>query len=330
MTKKAGGVGHIWAQSYAMPSGSVRSWVILNNFSSVCGGWATMATNVPDFTRYMKRSRGVWWQALLLPVISLLLGTFGIISTSCAKVVYGEYIWSPLELASHWDGPSGRCGAFFVGFCWVVAQIGTNLSANVISCANDMTNLCPKYINIRRGVIITTVTAGWIMVPWKIISSAESLLTFMSGLSIFLAPISAILAADYWIVKKKHIDVPGLYRRRGRYRYNTIGTNWRAAIAFIVSLTPNLPGLAAAVNPKIKLQAGIQHIYDMNYLWGLSSAFVLYCLLSKFFPAEETSLEASIWDDVQIQEGGVPVDSGEMYDSTGDSSKDVSEKVKAV
>lgn len=261
-----------------------------------------MATNVPDFTRYMKRSRGVWWQALLLPVISLLMGTFGIISTSCAKVIYGEYIWSPLELASHWDGPWGRCGAFFVGFCWVVAQIGTNLSANVISCANDMTNICPKYINIRRGVVITTVTAGWIMVPCelnpalsstairelvsspvtrmvirlisyslskpylrfhtnsaigKIISSAGSLLTFMSGLSIFLAPIAAILSADYWVVKKKHIDVPGLYRRQGRYRYNTAGTNWRAATAFIISLTPNLPGLAAAVNPKIKLQAGI-------------------------------------------------------------------------
>lgn len=39
MTKKASGMGDIWKQSYTMPSGSARSWVILNNFSSVCGGW---------------------------------------------------------------------------------------------------------------------------------------------------------------------------------------------------------------------------------------------------------------------------------------------------
>src|SRR6266536_864624 len=162
-----------------------------------------MATNIPDFTRYLKKEQGVYWQVPFLPLIQLMLGLFGIISTSASKVVYGEYIWDPLALAAKWDGPSGRCGAFFVGFCGVIAQIGTNLSANVISCSNDMTSLFPKYINIRRGVIITTITAGWIMVPWKIIHSAASLLSFMSGLGIFLAPIAAIIAADYWVVKSR-------------------------------------------------------------------------------------------------------------------------------
>jgi nucleobase:cation symporter-1, NCS1 family len=84
---------------------------------------STMATNVPDFTRYMKKTQGVYWQGLFLPLISLILGLFGIISTSAAKVVYGSYIWDPLALAAQWDGPAGRCGAFFVGFTWVVAQV---------------------------------------------------------------------------------------------------------------------------------------------------------------------------------------------------------------
>lgn len=148
MTSKAGGTGDIWDQQYHV-FGADRSWLILSSMMSVAGGWATMATNVPDFTRYLKKPQGVYWQGLFLPLISILLGLFGIISTSCSKVVYGEYIWDPLVLAAQWHGPAGRCGAFFVGFTWVVAQIGTNLSANVISCANDMTSLCPKYINIR-------------------------------------------------------------------------------------------------------------------------------------------------------------------------------------
>src|SRR6201986_727417 len=137
-----------------------------------------MATNIPDFTRYMRNRKGVYWQAFALPFISIILAMFGIISTSAAKVVYGEYIWSPIDLADRWDGPWGRCGAFFVGFSWVVGQIGTNLSANVISCSNDLTGLFPKYINIRRGAILATITAGWIMIPWKIFHSANSLLTF--------------------------------------------------------------------------------------------------------------------------------------------------------
>ena len=95
-----------------------------------------------------------------------MLGLFGIICCSCAKVVYGTFIWNPLELAAQWDGPAGRCGAFFVGLTWVIAQIGTNLSANTISCANDLTCLFPKYLNIKRGVILATIVAGWVMQPW--------------------------------------------------------------------------------------------------------------------------------------------------------------------
>lgn len=240
MTAKAGGSGDIWDQEYTV-YGAERSWLTLASMMSVASGWATMATNVPDFTRYLKTSRGVYWQGLFLPMIGLILGLFGIISCSAAKVVYGEYIWDPVELASRWDGPGGRCGAFFVGLCWVVAQIGTNLSANVISYANDMLSLFPKYINIRRGAIFATIIAGWVMVPWKIVSSAASLLTFMAGLAVFLAPISSILACDYWLVKKKMLDVPSLYRRHARYQYRH-GTNWRAVVAFLVSVTPNLPG----------------------------------------------------------------------------------------
>lgn len=297
-----------------------------------------MATNIPDFSRYLKTKKGVYWQAFALPFISLLLAMFGIISTSAAKVVYGEYIWSPMALADKWDGPWGRCGAFFVGFSWVIAQIGTNLSANVISAANDLTGLFPKYINIRRGSIIITIIAGWVMVPWKIVSSASSLLTFMAGLSVFLAPIAAVLASDYWIVKQRNFDVPGLYRRHGRYRYYA-GINWRAAVAFLLSVTPNIPGLAKAVNPDLNIGSGIEHIYDMSYLWGFSSAVVVYVLLNKFFPAKETLIPAPIYEDISVIDGveyrndGVHTPmcvGGIAGDSDGDHEKSVECDAKAV
>lgn len=43
MTSKAGGTGDIWNQEYTV-HGSQRSWLILSSFSSITGGWATMAT----------------------------------------------------------------------------------------------------------------------------------------------------------------------------------------------------------------------------------------------------------------------------------------------
>jgi len=284
---------------------------------------ATMSTNIPDFTRYLKKNDGVYWQVAFLPLIQLVLGLFGIISCSCAKVVYDEYIWDPLVLASKWDGPAGRAGAFFVGFTWVVAQIGTNLSANVISCANDLCCLFPKWLNIKRGVILTTITAGWIMVPWKIVHSAASLLNFMSGLGIFLAPIAAILGSDYWLVKKQHMDVPSLYRSHGRYRYNAYGFNWRAAVALVVSITPNIPGMAAQVNPSLRAGVGDGiKVYYFFYLYGFTSAFVVYAALSHFFPAKETLIDHNIYEDENI--------AGVEYDERSEGNGSVDDEKKAV
>jgi len=163
------------------------------------------------------------------------------------------------------------------------------------------TSLFPKYINIRRGAIITTVIGGWVMVPWKIIYSAASLLAFMAALAIFLAPIAAIMAADYWVVKKKHIDVPSLYRRHGRYRYQA-GVNWRAVVAFLVSIIPNLPGMARSVNPSINVGSG-GYIYNFNYLWGFTVAFLLYSGLSYVWPAKETLVEATIHGETKYVDG---------------------------
>jgi NCS1 family nucleobase:cation symporter-1 len=139
------------------------------------------------------------------------------------------------------------------------------------------------------------------MVPWKIISSAASLLTFMASLAIFLAPISAIMAADFWVVKKRHIDIPSLYRRQGRYRYRG-GANWRAAVAFIISIAPNVPGMVHAVNPSLTV-GGIEHIYDISFIWGFTSGFVIYCALSYFWPATETLIESTISDEITFVNG---------------------------
>lgn len=147
------------------------------------------------------------------------------------------------------------------------------------------------------------------MVPWKIVHSAESLLNFMGALGVFLAPVAAIMACDFWIVKRCAVDVPALYRRNARYRYNKIGTNWRAAVSLLVGLTPNLPGMAAAVNPSIDIgNAG--YIYDIFYLYGFASAFLVYAVLSWAFPATETLVPESIHEDVVVVDGVERINDG--------------------
>ncbi|KAK3325136.1 putative uracil permease [Apodospora peruviana] len=199
-------------------------------------GTSTVRVNISDFTRYMAKPS---WVAIV-----------GIVVTSASGVLYGKLLWDPISIIDKWEGPGGRAAAFLAGVSWCIAQICINISPTVISGANDMASLFPKFIKIRRGAIILTILGGWVMVPWKILNSAGSLLSFMSSLGIFLAPIMGIQIADYYIVKRGHTDIPALYQPHGRYQY-TYGINWRAPVALVLSATPQLPGLINAVNPSI-------------------------------------------------------------------------------
>ncbi|KAI9664553.1 MAG: hypothetical protein M1821_005999 [Bathelium mastoideum] len=278
-------------------SGSARAYLWLSSMSAVTGSWATLACNIPDFSRYAKETKGQYVQLPFLPIIFTACGVLGIVTTSASIVVYGQALWNPLDIISHWlDNPGGRAAAFFAALSWYIAQVGTNITANSISAANDLTVLCPKYVNIFRGCIIAAVVGGWVIVPWKILSSATTFLAFMGGYAVFLAPIAGILASDYWLVKKRQIDVPALYDPRGRYRYNRTGINWRALIAFLIPVSPLLPGLAYSINASgVRISAGARHLYSFDWLFGFVTSIVLYTGLSWAFPAKDTLLSHTIF-----------------------------------
>jgi NCS1 family nucleobase:cation symporter-1 len=131
--------------------------------------------------------------AFELPIILLRqhssLLCIGIAVTSAGEKLYGEILWDPLRLIDKWDN---RAAAFFASFSFILATIGTNISANSLSAANDMTVLFPNYINIRRGQIICAVFGGWALCPWEILASAPGFLSFMSGYTVFLGPFAGM------------------------------------------------------------------------------------------------------------------------------------------
>jgi NCS1 family nucleobase:cation symporter-1 len=212
-----------------------------------------------------------------------------VISASASKPLYGEYIWDPLTLASKWTSPAGRLGAFYCDLAWCIAQIGVNVSANVISVLNDLTSLIPKYINLRRAALLATLITSWVMVPWKIITGASSLISFMDSLGILVAPIIGISIADYWIVKRRRVEIATLYVPGGRYHYRA-GVNWRAMLAMLCSVGPTMPGLAKNISPSLDI-GGAQYIADLIWYYGFIVSFLVYLAVSTIWPAEETLVE---------------------------------------
>ncbi|KAH8600894.1 cytosine-purine permease [Bisporella sp. PMI_857] len=289
IVSEAGGGTAVFAQGNSL-KGSSLGWAFMNGVYAMVGNFATMGVNMNDFARYSKRPNSPYVQLIVIPIVFIVMMLFGIIGANGSRILYGELLWDPLLIVDNWTSKGGRAAAFFCATAFLIASIGVNISANSISVATDLSALVPKYINIRRGQFICAILGAWAMTPWNILTSAGSLIDFMSGYTIWLAPISGILIADYWWVHKKVLSVPEMYIPDGIYAYNKYGTNWRAVVAFVVGFAPLLPGFAQSVNRSLDVSEGATHLYYLGYFWGFGMSAGIHVLLSRVFPPKETML----------------------------------------
>ncbi|POY74656.1 hypothetical protein BMF94_2418 [Rhodotorula taiwanensis] len=299
LVHSAGGGGPLFSQPNTV-HGKDFSAAWLLGLAALQGNWATLAVNSPDFSRYATNNRAVWSQMLAIPISALFVTICGILAASASIPVYGldisEAYWSPFDIMAQWNN---RAAVAFAAMAWMLAGIAANITANSISCANDMVTLAPKYINITRGQLITAVLGGWAVAPWKILSSNTTFLSFISGYAIFLGPFSAFITADYFLVKRRAYHVPELYDPRGIYSY-WHGTNWRAVATLILTVPPNLPGLINAINSDIDI-GGIKWYYAPGFITAYIPALLVYWGLNVVFPHHETLLaEAVTADDVDL------------------------------
>ena len=193
------------------------------------GYWITLSLNIPDFTRYAQSQRSqVVGQALGLPLTMTAFSFIGIAVTAATIVVFDEAIWDPVALVTRLtsDIPLLLILAMFI---IAIAQISTNMAANVVSPSFDFSNLAPKYISFRTGGIITAII-GVVSFPWLILETAGAyIFTWLVGYGSLLGAIGAVMIVDYWIVRGRQLDLADLYKHDGRYSYSG-GWNWRAIV----------------------------------------------------------------------------------------------------
>lgn len=263
--------------------------------TSTLGTYATIAVNQADFTRYSRVS--VRWQLLyvpLVPVVFTFISFIGVAASSAGQAKYGgDLQWDPIVLITYWESRAAR---FFAAASFALAAVGLNISANSLSAANDLMVLIgPQWVNIRRGQLICAVLC-WGLVPWKILQSAGSFLNFLSAYAVFLGPIAGILLVDFWILHRRKYDVRELYRYGGRYHY-WHGVNWRAWVAFVVSIAPTLPGLAQTVAPdSVDVGVGVRP-FQIGWLLSFVAGCGVYLGLSYGTPAKETFVDFAVTPD---------------------------------
>ncbi|GAA5952121.1 hypothetical protein JCM10213_006491 [Rhodosporidiobolus nylandii] len=290
-------------------SGLDKWYAFMTAVTACMGTWSTMACNIGDFSRYSRTPTAAWMQMLFVPMLWTVCALFGSVAanmTSVIPIYEGKQIFQPFDIIANggWlDNRGGRAAAFFCSAAWALGNMTTNITANSISSANDLASLFPRWINIFRGQLFAIFIGTWAFAPWKVLSSAESFLSFMSSYSIVLAPLAAILAADYFLVKKRKYNVPELYDFGGIYRY-TYGCNLPALAALCIAIPPNLPGMINALNSDVDI-GNAKYIYCIADIVGILIAGGVHVGLSKLFPDHRTLIEEAVLSD-DVLAGRVP------------------------
>ena len=264
ISRKAGGLGPVLnAPSKFKTTGEFMRFFI-PSLTGMVGFWATVALNIPDFTRYARSQKAqMIGQSLGLPPAMTIYSFIGVAVTSASVILFGQAIWDPVVLLARFHEP---VIASFALVALLVATLNTNVAANVVSPSNDFSNLNPRLISFRTGGIITGIV-GVCMMPWKLLTDFQSyIFGWLVGYSALLGPVAGIMITDYFVLRRTRLEVGELYNPRGIYRYGS-GVNYRAISALVAGVVVALIGL---------LVPPLGWLYDYAWFVGFLVASLAY------------------------------------------------------
>jgi nucleobase:cation symporter-1, NCS1 family len=266
---KAGGFGPMLATPSKFHSFGEFFRFFIPSLTGVVAFWSTVALNIPDFTRYARGQRQqMLGQALGLPTTMTFYSFIGIAVTSATVVLFGQAIWDPVAVLAHLENPFAVVVAMVA---LLMATLNVNVAANVVSPANDFSNLWPRKISFRTGGLLTCLI-GVLMQPWKLLASYGNYVSgWLVGYSGFLGPVAGILICDYFIRRKRVLKTEDLYRRGGGYEFSA-GVNWRAMLALAFGCAVAFVGL---------IYTPVRLLYDYAWFVGFAVSFLAYGVLMK-------------------------------------------------
>lgn len=286
---KAGGAGPVVRQP-ATVHGSAYAWAFIKATMNSLTNFATLVLNDPDFTRMAKTPRAPFWSQLLtIPICFSVTSLIGISISSASTLLYGQTYWNPLDVLEKFLGNSkygssgSRAGCFFIGFGFMLAQIGTNISANSVSFGTDVSALLPRFANIRRGGFLCAII-GFAICPWTLLSTANTFITSLSAFAVFLSAIAGVIFCDYYILRKGYVKLKDLFvADSSSDYYYWHGINFRAYVAYVCGILPNIVGFVGATGTH-KVPIGATYVYNLSFFCGYFTSAGTMLLLNLIWP----------------------------------------------
>ncbi|KAL8406318.1 hypothetical protein RB596_004967 [Gaeumannomyces avenae] len=262
----AGGVGPVFYKCVDVPASSrwSVSWLIMAGLNQAIGGVAAGIANESDFSRYSNSALGfVLGTVSVQWVVGILVALGGLVTTAACQVLYGKIYWNPpdlmLVIIDNGNGsPGSRAGVFFLALAFTFAILFQNVCGNAVAGGIDLAGVFPRYVDIRRGAIITFV-AAWVLQP-------------------------CVMICDYFFVRRQRVKLSHLYRPRGSDYWFTHGFNPRVIPCWVAGWIPTIGGLVATVGGYPNAPDALFQLYYAAFFIGLSISFTLFLIVNMLFP----------------------------------------------
>lgn len=237
--------------------------------TSFLGIYSTMIINASDYSRNVQENVGPFktgaiYTIAILPV-TLFMGLIGLLVTAATGNSDPVVVFSTLMGSKFLTVIT----LLFIAF----AQVTTNVLNNIVP---------PSYILMEsfkmkwsHATILVGVLSVCVM-PWKLVTdeSAAGLSLFTQFYSAFLGPIFAVMAVDYYILRRQSLDINDLYDKEGPFK----GINWAAIIAIVVGSICSL------------------FIMDLSWYVSLIPTGVVYYILMKVLASSKSFRKGTIFE----------------------------------
>lgn len=226
------------------------------------GIYATMMLNVSDYAREHRHGTGpglltTIYSLSILPA-TLLMGLIGYMVSEATGVA------DPIQVFANAvdNTPLLMTTLLFIA----AAQVTTNVLNNVVPPTYALMDIFK--LSYRPATIIVGFLA-FATFPWELVQddSAAGLQLFVQTYSAFLGPIFAVLVVDYYVIRRRQLDLDKLYDSQGPYR----GVNYAALVATAVGAAVALTFSAVSWYASL-IPAGLTYYLLMRH-WGVCARF---------------------------------------------------------
>ncbi|GGJ57738.1 NCS1 family nucleobase:cation symporter-1 [Anoxybacillus voinovskiensis] len=225
---------HIWSWVESPVTGGAAVTAFIVVIMSNMGFWSTLAADMPSISRFIQAPKyeRSWWKRNKASLMGNLLA---LTLTQTFMVVIGAVSYIAIQNYDPVAALQKAASGIILGVLLlmiVLAQWSTNTSANVIPAATIFSNVGGPKFPFWAGVFAAGVL-GTIVQPWSLFNIIIPALLICGGV---LSAIVGILFADYYLIRKRRVNVPDLYNVDGQFRYAN-GYNLAGFLAWIIGGT---------------------------------------------------------------------------------------------